>query len=289
MPRVPAPLLAVTAIFSVQFGSAVARTHFDEVGPTGAAALRLGFAAVILLIVVRPRVRHWSRTQWLAAIVLGIALAGMNSLIYLALDRIPLGVAVTLEFTGPLVLALVQTRRIRDAAWALIAFCGVLLLGLGSSGSVALGGVVLAFGAAAFWALYIVANSRAGKAIAGIDGLVVAVVVAAVVVIPFGAGRAATAIASDPRLVPIFIGVAVLTSALPYALEMIALRALPTRVFGVLSSLGPAVAALAGFAVIGQALTPREIVAIALVTIASVGVTLTVRRVGPPAPPPSSA
>lgn len=281
MNRVPAPVLAVAAIFSVQFGSAFARLHFAEVGPTGAATLRLAFAAVILLVVVRPRVRRWSRAQWLAAILLGLALAGMNSLIYLALARIPLGVAVTLEFMGPLVVALVQTRRWRDALWAVVALAGVVLLGSGASGSVVIGGVLLAFGAAAFWAGYILASSRVGRLIEGIDGLVVAVVVAALVVSPFGAGDAARAIRQDPGLVLVFVVVAVLTSALPYALEMIALRRLPTRVFGVLSSLGPAVAALAGLVVIHQALDAREIVALVLVSAASVGVTVT-RRSQPP-------
>lgn len=274
VPRVPAPLLAVAAIVSLQFGSAWARTHFDAVGPTGAATLRLVFAAVILLAVVRPRVRTWHRAQWLAAVVLGLALAGMNTLIYLAIDRIPLGVAVTLEFTGPLVLALVQTRRVRDALWAALAFAGVVLLGVGSTGGVALAGVLLAFGAAMFWAAYILANSRAGKAIEGIDGLAVAVSVAAIVVAPFGARPAVSALVADPSLLLVFVAVAVLTSALPYALEMIALRGMSTRVFGVLSSLGPGVAALAGFVVIHQALDLREVVALALVTIASVGVTL---------------
>ncbi|WP_239451805.1 DMT family transporter [Frondihabitans sp. PAMC 28766] len=170
MPRVPAPLLTVAAIFSVQFGSAIARLHFDEVGPTGAATLRLVFAAVILVIAVRPKVRHWTRQQWLAAVVLGFALAGMNSLIYLAVNLIPLGGAVTLEFMGPLVVALAQTRRWRDALWAVVALAGVLLLGFGSSGSIALGGVVLAFGAAAFWAGYILASSTAGRLIEGSTG-----------------------------------------------------------------------------------------------------------------------
>jgi inner membrane transporter RhtA len=276
---VPAPLLAFGAIVSLQFGSAFARTHFDEVGPTGAATLRLVFAAVILVVVVRPRIRAWTRRQWLSAVVLGLALAGMNSLIYLAVARIPLGVAVTLEFTGPLVLALVQTRRLRDAAWAVVAFAGVVLLGLGSTSGVAVGGVLLAFGAAAFWAAYILASSRVGRAIEGIDGLVVAIVVAAVVVAPFGARRAAGAIVADPALIGIFLIVALLTSALPYALELVALRRLETRVFGVLSSLGPAVAALAGLVVLGQRLDLREIVALVLVTVASVGVTVLGGRV----------
>ncbi|GAA4665712.1 EamA family transporter [Frondihabitans cladoniiphilus] len=274
MNRIPAPILAVAAIVSLQFGSAFARTRFDEVGPTGAATLRLVFGALILVAVVRPRVHRWSRRQWFAAILLGLALAGMNSLIYLAVARIPLGVAVTLEFTGPLVLALVQTRRWRDAAWAVLAFVGVVLLGSASSGSIAIGGVVLAFAAGLFWAGYILASSRVGKVIEGIDGLVVAVCVAAVVVAPFGAGHAVSAIHADPSLVLVFLLVAVLTSALPYGLEMIALRRLPTRVFGVLSSLGPAVAAIAGLVVLQQGLHLREVVALVLVSVASLAITL---------------
>lgn len=278
MRRVPAPVLALGAIVSVQFGSAFARTHFEAVGPTGAATLRLVFAAVILVIAVRPRTRRWTRRQWGSAVLLGLALAGMNSLIYLSIARIPLGVAVTLEFTGPLVLALVQTRRWRDALWAAVAFVGVVLLGLGSTGSIALAGVALAFGAALFWAAYILASARVGRAIEGIDGLVVAIVVAAIVVSPFGAGQAVAALVADPSLVVVFLIVAVLTSAVPYALELVALRRLPTRIFGVLSSLGPAVAVVAGIVVLGQTLGVREIIAVGLVSVASIGVTVSEAR-----------
>jgi len=276
--RVPAPLLAVAAIVSVQFGAALARTHFDALGPQGAAALRLGFGALVLLLVFRPRVRGWSRRTWLGVVLLGCALAGMNLLIYLAIDVLPLGVAVTLEFLGPLVVALVQTRRFVDAAWALLALAGVVVLGLDSSGATPLVGILLALGAGAFWAGYIVANASLGRGDDSLGGLAVAMTVAAVIVVPLGAGDAASAVAADPRLLVVFLVVAVLTSALPYSLEMVALRRLPTRVFGVLSSLGPATAALAGLVVLGQALGVRELVALVLVTAASVGVTATARR-----------
>jgi inner membrane transporter RhtA len=276
--RVPAPLLAVAAIVSVQFGAALARTHFDALGPQGAAALRLAFGALVLLLVFRPRVRGWSGRTWLGVGLLGAALAGMNLLIYLAIDVVPLGVAVTLEFLGPLVVALVQTRRFVDAAWAVLALTGVVVLGLDSSGATPLVGIALALGAGAFWAGYIVANASLGRGDDSLGGLAVAMTVAAVVVVPLGAGDAASAVAADPRLLLVFLVVAVLTSALPYSLEMVALRRLPTRVFGVLSSLGPAVAALAGLAVLGQALGARELVALALVTAASIGVTATARR-----------
>lgn len=270
----PAPLVAVAAIVSVQFGSALARTHFDEVGAAGAAALRLAFGAALLLAVFRPRVRSWSARTWLGVVVLGLALAGMNSLIYLAIDRIPLGVAVTLEFLGPLTVALVQTRRWLDAAWALLALAGVLVLGLDPSGALSLAGVLLALGAGAFWALYIVANAALGRTESPLQGLSASMAVAALVVVPFGAADAVAAARVDPAVLGVFAVVALLTSALPYALENVALRRLATRVFGVLSSLGPAVAALAGLVVLQQGLGGREVLALVLVTAASVGVTV---------------
>jgi inner membrane transporter RhtA len=275
---VPAPLLMISAVLSVQFGAALAQTQFDAVGPTGATLLRLVFGALILLISVRPRVRRWKREQWAAATVLGIALAGMNTLIYLAIGEIPIGVAVTLEFTGPLLLALVQTRRLTDAAWALLAFAGVLLLGLGAGTDLSLAGILFALGAGAFWALYILASARVGRLVPGVGGLAVSMAIGAVIALPLGVTAATSGIAASPMVLPVFIGVALLSSALPYGLEMLALRRLSTRIFGVLSALGPVVAALAGLLVLGQALGPREVIALVLVTVASIGVTVGVRR-----------
>lgn len=279
MSRAPAPpvLLAVTAIVSVQFGNAIAGSFFDEVGPLGAAALRLGFAAVILLAVIRPRVRGWDRRTWLGVVALGAGLAGMNALIYLSIDRIPLGVAVTVELLGPLAVAVAGTRRARDLAWVALAALGVVLLGLDETGALDLLGLLLAAGAAAFWALYIVASARLGPRARGVDGLAMAMLVAALVVVPLGAAPAATAVSAQPVLLLTFAGIAVLTSAVPYALEFLALKRMPTRVFGVLSSLGPAVAALAGLVVLGQLLTGIQLIAIALVIAASIGAVATAR------------
>jgi inner membrane transporter RhtA len=289
---VPAPLLMVAAVLSVQFGAAVARTQFEAVGPTGAVLLRLLFGALILLALVRPRVARWTREQWGAALVLGVAMAGMNTLIYLAIGIIPIGVAVTLEFTGPLLLALVQTRRLMDAAWALLAFAGVALLGFDGEGSVPLHGIAFALGAGAFWAVYILASARVGKLVPGVQGLAVSMAIGAVLVLPFGAPAAVAGVLAVPLVVPVFAAVAVLSSALPYALEMLALRRLSTRVFGVLSALGPAMAAVAGLLVLSQSLGMREILALCLVTAASVGVTLYGRRRRGPRPevatPPAS-
>lgn len=280
--RVPAPALAVAAIFSVQFGSAFARTFFGETGALGAACLRLVFASVLLAAVVRPNVRGWDRRTWLTAIALGLALGGMNSFIYLAIHEIPIGVAVTVEFLGPLGVALAQTRRWADAAWALLALAGVVLLGVEATGALSVLGLALAALAAIFWAGYILTSSSLGSRASGLGPLSVAMIVAALVVLPFGAGEAVGAIAAHPVLIGVFVIVALLTSVIPYSLEFAALRRIPTRVFGVLSSLGPAVAALAGLLVLHQALGWRQLAALALITIASIGVTLRSRRPVPP-------
>jgi inner membrane transporter RhtA len=279
--RVPAPVLAITAMVSVQLGAALAKNHFDEVGPIGAAALRLTFGAVILWLVVRPRVHRWTRSQWLAAIGLGLALGGMNVFIYIAFASIPIGIAVTIEFLGPLTLSLVQTRRWRDVVWAALALAGVVLLGSGSTGTAQVAGIVFAVLAAVCWAGYIVMNRFVGARIPGVDGLCVSLAVSMAVSLPFGTAQAVEGVRSTPVLLLVFLGVGVLSSVLPYALEMLALRRIPTRVFGVLQSLGPAIAALAGFVIVGEALTPVELVALACVTVASIGVTVASRRRGP--------
>lgn len=276
--RVPATLLVVLAVFSVQFGNATGRSFFGDTSPTGAATLRLVLAAVILALVVRPRVRDWDRRSWAGVAALGVALGGMNLLIYLALEQIPIGVAVTIEFVGPLAVALVQVRRVSDAAWALLAFAGVALLGFDTTGAIAPLGVAFALGAAACWAGYIVMSSRVGRRGTGLDGLAVAMVVAMLVSLPVGAADAARSVVADPTLLLVFAAVALATSVLPYSFEFIALRRLETRVFGVLSALGPAVAALAGLVVLGEALGPLQLVALVLVTVATVGVQVTRAR-----------
>jgi len=271
-PRLGPLPLALTAIVSVQFGNALAGSTFAEVGALGAASLRLLLAAAILLIVLRPSVRGWSRRVWAGVLALGVGLAGMNALIYLAIERVPIGVAVAVELIGPLAVAVAGARRARDLLWVALAALGVGMLALDSDGAIGLLGLVLAGGAAAFWALYIVASARLGAtSVRGVDGLAVAMVVAAVIVVPLGAAPAAAAVVADPWLLAAFAGIAVMTSALPYALEFIALKTMPTRLFGVLSSLGPVVAALAGLVVLGQLLSPLQLAAIVVIIAASAG------------------
>lgn len=282
--RVPAPLLVLVAIASVQLGSAVARTVFDVTGANGITLLRLGLSALFLIAVVRPRVHRWSREQLGAAALLGLTMGAMNIAFYLSIRTVPLGVAVTLEFVGPLLVALVQSRRVRDFAWVLFAAAGVVLLGMDGSADVPLGGLALALLAGFFWGGYILASARVGRLVPGIDGLAVALVVAAVIASPFGAVGASTAL-TDPVVLSVGLAVALLSSVVPYGLELAALRRIPTRVFGILMSLEPAAAALAGLAVLEQQLSARELLALVLVSLASLGVTLGRTEGRPPVAP----
>ena len=282
--RVPAPLLVLTAIISVQIGSSLAKQLFDDLGAAGVTLLRLGLAGLLLLVLLRPRVRTWTRASWTAALLLGAAMAGMNLVFYLSLRTVPLGIAVTVEFLGPLLLALVQTRRAVDLLWAALAAGGVALLGLDTSNDVPVSGLLLAFVAGLFWAAYIVASARVGQVLPGTDGLAVALLFAALLVLPFGLSGA-SAVLDRPMLLLAAFGVALLSSVISYGLELSALRRIPTQVFGILMSLEPAAAAVAGFAVLGEALGPREVLALVMVSLASVGITFARRRGDVPVQP----
>ncbi|HEX2575873.1 MAG TPA: EamA family transporter, partial [Aquihabitans sp.] len=258
-------------------GAGIGRKLFDDLGAAGVTLLRVGLAAAALLLVLRPKVRRWPAASWRAAALLGATMASMNLLFYQSLRTVPLGVAVTVEFLGPLLLSLVQTRRLLDGAWVLLAAAGVALLGLDTASGIPLSGLALAFAAGLCWAAYILASAHLGRAVAGADGLAVALGVAAVIALPFGLGGASEVLDRPALLVPA-AGVALLSSLIPYGFELAALRRIPTRVFGVLMSLEPAAAALAGLVVLGQALGGRELVAIALVSLASGGTTLARRE-----------
>jgi inner membrane transporter RhtA len=271
--RVPAPALVLVAIASVQLGSAVARTAFDVTGANGMTLLRLAISGLLLMLVLRPRVRQWSRQQLGAAALLGLTMGAMNLSFYLSIRTVPLGVAVTVEFIGPLLVALAQTRRARELLWVVLAGLGVALLGLDGGSDVPLSGLALALLAGLFWGGYILASAHVGRLVEGVDGLAVALVVAAVLVLPLGVPGAAEAL-TEPSALAAGVAVALLSSVIPYGLELTALRRIPTRVFGVLMSLEPAAAAVAGLAVLGQRLGPRELVALVLVSVASLGVTL---------------
>ncbi|MEY2848857.1 MAG: hypothetical protein RI885_1522 [Actinomycetota bacterium] len=270
-------MLVTVGIVSLQSGAAIAALQFDVVGPVGATLLRLVFASVILCAVLRPRVWRWSRHEWFAVVFLGLALGGMNQLIYLSLDYIPLGVAITIEFLGPLVLALVHIRRWIDAVWAALALGGVALIGAQATGALSPIGIAFAVGAAVCWAAYILATANLGRRMTDSSGLAVSMVVAMLASVPLGLGGAVMAL-PRPDILLVFVLVAVMSSALPYTLELKALRRMPTRVFGILQSLGPAAAALAGLVLLGQTLSWPEITALVLVSVASIGISVTAAR-----------
>ncbi|AVL98092.1 DMT family transporter [Microbacterium paraoxydans] len=283
-PAASGPLVGVALVIgsclSLPFGAAVAAQLFPVLGPWGVTSLRVAIAALLLVVIVRPRPRAWTRSQWLAAVLFGVSLAAMNGFFYAAIDRIPLGPAVAIEFLGPLVLAAVLTRRLADAVWVGVALLGMALLGVdGLAGAEPLDplGVVFILVAAGFWVMYIRMSARVGALIPGSSGLAMGLVVAAVLLIPVGVPAAAT-VALDPQLLLLAAVTAVLSSVIPYSFELAALRRLPQRVFGVLLSLEPAFATLAGWLILGQDATPLRLLAVALVIAASVGTTLGVRR-----------
>ncbi|MGH3748375.1 MAG: EamA family transporter [Micromonosporaceae bacterium] len=264
----PPPMLVMGGIVSIQVGAAFAKQLFDQAGPAGVVALRLFFAAILLLLWWRPGLRM-TRHDWALVIAFGAVLGLMNFSFYQSFARIPLGMAVTIEFLGPLSVALLGSRRWRDALWALLAGAGVVLLTDGG-GDVNLAGVLLALVAAACWAAYIVLGARMGQQTSGGAGLALGTAFAAIVVVPVGAVESGTALLS-PHLLAVGLAVAVMSSVVPYSLEIEALRRMPTRVFGVLMSLEPAVAALAGLAVLGERLSLPQWLAIGCVVIASIG------------------
>ncbi|MFK0403441.1 EamA family transporter [Microbacterium sp. NPDC090225] len=272
--------LVIGSCLSLPFGAAVAAQLFPVLGPWGVTSLRVAIAALLLLVIVRPRPRRWTRQQWTAALLFGLSLAAMNGFFYAAIDRIPLGPAVAIEFLGPLVLAAVLTRRLPDAVWVGVAVIGMGLLFVdGVVGAEPLDplGVVFILIAAGFWAMYIRTSAKVGAVIPGSGGLAMGLVVAAVLLLPVGIPTA-TVIAADPQLLLLAGITAVLSSVIPYSFELAALRRLPQRVFGVLLSLEPAFATLAGWLVLGQDASPLRLLAIALVVVASIGTTLGIRQ-----------
>jgi inner membrane transporter RhtA len=261
--------LVLGSVASVQIGAAVATTLFDELGPSGTVLLRTAFAAAILVAIWRPGLPRGATGPLRDAALFGVALAAMNLSFYAALDRIPLGIAVTFEFTGPFVVAVAGSRRPADLIWVALAAGGILLLSP-IHGSLDGLGVAFALLAGVFWAAYIVLAARIGRAFAGGQGLALGMVVSTLLLLPGGlVGGGADLV--QPGLLATGLAVAVLSSAIPYSLELEALRRLPKGTFGVLMSLEPGVAALVGLVVLGQGLSTTEVVAIALVVAASAG------------------
>jgi inner membrane transporter RhtA len=269
--RVPAPLLVLAAVVSVQFGGALAVTLIPLVGVFGSVSLRLSIAASVLLVILRPRLRGRTTSDWLVVGAFGAVLAMMNLCFYAALARIPIGVTVTIEFSGPLVLATVLSHRRKDLVAVAGAALGVVLIsGVASTpwASPDLAGLGLALAAGAAWAGYIVLSASTGARFAQLDGLAIAMTLAAVLVAPFGVLTARSALWTPDALWR-GAAIAVLSSVLPYSLELIALRRLAAGVFGILLSLEPAVAALAGLFVLDQHLAALQLIGMACVVAAS--------------------
>ncbi|MGP3533689.1 EamA family transporter [Microbacterium sp. RD1] len=273
-----AVLLVLGGLACQEVGASLAVMLFPETGPLGMVMMRLVFSAVILLLIARPRLRGHSRAAWTSVGLFGLVLALMNGLFYLALERLPLGVTVTIEVLGPLTLSIVASRRASALVWAGLALAGVAALGGGGWERLDLVGVLFALGAAVAWAGYILASSRVGREFPRLDGLALAMALGAVLSLPFGIADAGAALLRAD-LLAIGAAVAILSSTVPYALELIALRRLPAAAFAILMSLGPATASLAGFLLLGQHLAWLEILGIALVILASIGA---VRAARPP-------
>jgi len=270
-------LLLLIAMTSIQGGAALAKTLFPQVGAPGITALRLGLGTVILCIIFKPWRLRFSRSQALPLIIYGLALGGMNYLFYLSIRTVPLGIAVALEFTGPLALALAGSRRALDFLWVFLAILGLFfLLPVGQDiSSVDPLGALLAVGAGALWAVYILAGQRAGSQ-HGPATVAVGSLIGSLVFVPLGLAFANSGIWTL-SLIPIGLTIAILSSALPYSLEMVALTRMPARTFGTLMSLEPAMAAISGMLFLGEVLTLVQWLALLAIISASAGSTLTLR------------
>ncbi|WP_244468748.1 EamA family transporter [Devosia limi] len=275
-------VLVSLGMVCTQIGASLAKGLFPLVGANGATALRLTLAAIVLLAVFRPWRQRLGAAQWRAVLLYGSVMGAMNLFFYAALATIPLGVAVALEFSGPLAVALVGSRRPLDFAWIALAVAGlVLLLPLGQSdGEIGMTGVLFALAAGACWAGYIIFGQRAGTG-GGPHITALGVAIAAIIALPFGIASAGMALLA-PAILPIALGVALLSSAIPYALDMIALPHMPSRLFGILMSGQPALGALSGFLILSERLDLWQMSGIAAIVLASLGATATIARNTPP-------
>jgi inner membrane transporter RhtA len=280
LPPIPAVLLAIV---SVQGGAAFAKELFPALGPAGTAGMRIGLSALLLLAAFRPPLTRFTHAQWRAVIPYGVVLGVMNLSFYLSLERIPLGLAVTVEFAGPLALAVAGSRRASDFLWVVLAAAGIVLIAPwpGGSSTVDPLGVVLALFAGACWAAYIVLGGRVSRLLPGGQGVAAGMLFAALTVLPFSFAQG-LASKLTPPLFAASLAVALLSSAVPYTLEMSALRVLASRTFGILMSLEPAVAAVTGLLFLREQLTAVQWLALGFVSAASAGAALTARRVPPP-------
>ncbi|KAF0865594.1 threonine/homoserine exporter RhtA [Pseudomonas sp. LD120] len=270
--------LLLIAMASIQSGASLAKSMFPVVGAQGTTTLRLIFASIIMLLLLRPWRAKLTAKTLRTVIVYGMALGGMNFLFYMSLRSVPLGIAVALEFTGPLAVAIYASRKAIDFLWIALAIVGLLLLipTGATETAIDLVGAGYALGAGVCWALYILFGQKAG-AENGIQTAALGVMIAALFVAPIGIVHAGSALLT-PALIPVALGVAILSTALPYSLEMVALTRMPARTFGTLMSIEPAFGALSGLLFLHEYLSLAQWMAIACIILASVGATMTMRR-----------
>jgi inner membrane transporter RhtA len=272
-----AAVLVVLGLACQDLGASFAVLIFPQVGALGMVALRLVFSAIVLLAIARPRLAGRSTRDWLVVVGFGLAIAVMNGAFYLALDRIPLGITVTIEVLGPLTLSVIAGRKPLAFVWAGLAVVGVVLLGGVDLSRLEVAGVLFALLAAGCWIAYILASAETGRRFPRLDGLALAMTVGAIVSLPFGIATAGPALV-QPNILLVGFAVAIMSSTIPYGLELFALRRITEGTFGVLMSLSPALAATAGLVVLHQGLHPLDLLAIALVIAASMGAVLTAPR-----------
>ncbi|WP_367754018.1 DMT family transporter [Flavobacterium sp. WC2430] len=277
IPPIPAVLFA---IISVQSGAAIAKTLFPSIGAAGTASLRIGISAIILFAVYRPNLFKITPNQWKIVIPYGLSLGAMNLIFYLAIERIPIGLAVTLEFIGPLVVAVMGSKRLLDYLWVLLAAAGIVLIAPWSDNGIDLLGVLFALLAGALWAAYIVLGGKISKIMKGGEAVATGMLFASILIVPFGIlGNGLNSL--TPTFLYLGIALALLSSAIPFTLEMKALGQLPPRTFSILMSLEPAAASICALIFLQEHLTFNEVLAVIFVVIASVGSTITSKKTTP--------
>ena len=274
LPPVPAVLLS---IISVQCGAAIAKTLFPAIGAAGTASIRIGISAIILLLAYRPNLKQITTSQWKIVVPYGLALGAMNLIFYMAIERIPIGLAVTLEFIGPLLVAIIGSKRLIDYCWVLLAAMGIVLIAPWSNDRIDFLGVVFALLAGALWAAYIVLGGKISKIMNGGQAVSTGMLFAAILILPFGLFENGLTNLT-PKFLGMGVALALLSSAIPFTLEMKALGQLPPRTFSILMSLEPAAASICAFIFLQENLSFYEILAVVCVVVASAGSTLTAKR-----------
>ncbi len=274
--RIPAPIVLIFALVLIQVGSGLAKTVMSADNVFGLGFVRLALGALVLGVLIRPRLRALTRAQWIDAGFLGLAFAAFNVTAYLALVNLPLGLVATIGFLGPLAISIAGSRRLLEFVWPVLGFTGVALLApTDDTASVSWQSMGYGLAYAGAWAAYILASARAGKSMAGLDGFAIASAIAAILVAPLGIADAGYFFSSwSLGLMTLLVA---LFAIVPFGLEFIVLKRMPPRVFGTLLSLEPAIASIAGIFILGELLSLKSWIAVGAVSVASVGATMVLK------------